>query len=91
MSRIYLTAACVAAGLAFAGPAWASAGDAGCAVPPHRTQLVCSSDACLRLETQFLCEQATRRRPARSRPAVRPISREERSARALDRLIASID
>ena len=90
MRKIILAAACAAAGLAVADPAWAGADVAGCATVPHRTQLVCGSEACLRLETQMLCEQTVRRQPARSR-AVRPISREERSNRALDRLIASID
>ena len=90
MSRIILAAACAVAGLAVASPAWAGVAVADCASVPRRTQLVCSSEACLRLETQMLCEQAVRRQPARVR-AIRPISREERSNRALDRLIASID
>ena len=90
MIRIYLAAACAAVALAPSTPAVASANGPACAAPPRQAQLVCSSDACLRLETQMLCETVVRRQPARARQ-VRAISREERSARALDRLIASID
>lgn len=89
MIRISLAVACAAAGLAPATPANAGSGESGCAAPPRRAQLVCSSNACLRLETRLLCEATVQRQPARQ--AIRAIAREERSARALDRLIASID
>ncbi len=85
-----LLAVAAAGGTLVASPALAGEGNRACPERAERPQLVCSSDACLRLETLRVCD-SVRQRPVRPPVRARRLGAEDWSQRRLEQLIASID